>query len=290
MRLMLTGAGGFLGSRLLSFYGEKNEVWAPAHGGLDLTDGGAVSRGVRGFRPDAVVHCAAVSDVGACERNPALSLAVNVEGTKNLAAACGSGSPSDGPRLIFCSSDQVYFDGPGEEKTGMNQFAHCEKEILHPVPVYGQHKLLAERACRNLCPNSVILRLSWMYGELTQKERDEGRQNLGEIVRRMVREDVEWFFSDADYRGVTDAWEAVGYVEAAFSLPPGIYNFGSPNTLSLYETVRAVLRPLGKEKLARPAEGNRPRNLCMDPGKARAHGIRFRDTAQGLSDFLKAGI
>lgn len=290
MRLLLTGAGGFLGSRLFFFYRKKYEIWAPSRGELDLTDPKAVRSGVCSFKPDVVVHCAAISDVGTCEKNPELSLAVNVQGTRNLAAACApDGALCARPKFLFCSSDQVYFDGPAEGKYGMDFLAHQENEILHPIPVYGQHKLLAEQACRSLCPDSVILRLSWMYGELTEKERGKGRQNLGEILRRMAREDLEWPFSDGDYRGVTDVWEVVRHLETALSLPPGIYNFGSPNSVSLYETARRALKPFGKEKLACPAGGNRPRNLCMDPAKALEHGIRFPDTALGLSGFLRAG-
>ena len=37
MRIMLTGAGGFLGSRLFTHYREKYEVWAPSHKELDFT-------------------------------------------------------------------------------------------------------------------------------------------------------------------------------------------------------------------------------------------------------------
>ena len=109
-------------------------------------------------------------------------------------------------------------------------------------------------------------------------------------MRRMVREGQEQSFSTGDWRGVTDGNTVVRFLEPALDLPPGIYNFGSPNCLSLYETVRCVLKPFGKEKLACPTEGNRPRNLCMDPKKAIAHGICFPDTVQGLSDFLRSGL
>ena len=286
MRLLLTGAGGFLGSRLLSYYREKYEIWAPSHKELDLTDAKAVRDGMGAFAPDAVIHCAALSDVGSCEKDPGLSAAINVEGTKNLAACAGERKV----KLLFCSSDQVYFDGPAEGNYGVNFFAHRENEILHPIPVYGQHKVQAETLCQRLCPDSVILRLTWMYGELTKQEQDRGKRSLGEILRRMVREGQEQSFSTGDWRGVTDGNTVVRFLEPALALPPGIYNFGSPNCLSLYETVRCVLKPFGKEKLACPTEGNRPRNLCMDPKKAIAHGICFPDTVQGLSDFLRSGL
>ena len=103
MRIMLTGAGGFLGSRLFTYYREKYEVWAPSHKELDFTREESARKAVQDFHPDVLVHCGAISDVGACERDPELSMRVNVEGTRYLARAC----KVTGARMIMCSSDQV---------------------------------------------------------------------------------------------------------------------------------------------------------------------------------------
>ena len=42
MKIMVTGAGGFVGSRLTAYYGEKYDVWGVTHKDLDLTDEAAV--------------------------------------------------------------------------------------------------------------------------------------------------------------------------------------------------------------------------------------------------------
>ena len=89
MKIMVTGAGGFVGSRLVAYYGKKYDVWGVTHKDLDLTDEAAVFKTVEKYRPDVLLHCAAVSDVAECSKKPELSHAVNVLGTEYLAKACG---------------------------------------------------------------------------------------------------------------------------------------------------------------------------------------------------------
>ena len=127
MKIMITGAGGFLGSRLLSFYGEKYEVRGMTHRELDVTDAAKTLDAVGHFCPDVLIHCSAVSDVGTCEREPERSFAVNVTGSENLAAACAQ----TGAKLVLCSSDQVYFGNDGAEKAD-NQHA------AQPVAVFAR--------------------------------------------------------------------------------------------------------------------------------------------------------
>ena len=306
MRILLTGAGGFLGSRLLAYYGEKYEVWAPSHGELDFTEEEKTREAVRLFRPDVLLHCGAISDVGTCEREQELSLRVNVEGTRNLARSCRSA----GARMVMCSSDQVYFRRR-EEGESREAFLspHREEESCRPITVYGKHKLLAEEACLAEQPDSVILRLTWMYGELTEEERRKGKGNLAATLRKMLREKRRQTFLTTDYRGVTDVNEVVRQMEAAWRLRAGIYNFGSPSSGSIYETARSVLEAFGAGELGEPAERkNGLRNLAMDVGKAeRAESagrteqgagpedeknpgegtICFPDSAEGLKRFLK---
>ena len=93
MRIMLTGAGGFLGSRLFTYYREKYEVWAPSHKELDFTRKESARKAVQDFHPDVLLHCGAISDVGACERDPELSMRVNVEGTGIFSEKGRKGEP-----------------------------------------------------------------------------------------------------------------------------------------------------------------------------------------------------
>lgn len=116
-RLLITGASGFLGSRIAEFYKGKYEIFAPSHCEMDITDEEGVACRIAGLKPDIIVHCAAVSDTGRCEREPETSWKINVDGSVNIAKAAGQNQA----KCLICSSDQIYFgsrsDGPhsGEE-------------------------------------------------------------------------------------------------------------------------------------------------------------------------------
>lgn len=104
-KMIITGATGFLGSRAVDFYTGKYKVYAPTHRELDITDPQAAAHVIGRCQPDIVIHCAAISDVGQCEKEPEKSWAINVTGSINIAKASKEANAS----CILCSSDQVYF-------------------------------------------------------------------------------------------------------------------------------------------------------------------------------------
>lgn len=151
-KILITGGSGFLGSRLAYYYRDKYDLLLPSHSELNISREEAVKAYLEEHCPDAVIHCAALSNTWYCEQHPEESHRVNVQGTVRIAKAC----KLIGAKLVFMSSDQVYNGTPmlGPLK---------EEDVLQPVNFYGRHKLEAEqRALWNL-PDSVGLRLTWMY-------------------------------------------------------------------------------------------------------------------------------
>ena len=96
-----------------------------------------------------------------------------------------------------------------------------------------------------------------------------------------------------EYRGVTYVWEVVKNMEKAMSLPGGIYNFGSGNTLNSYDLhlIAAELMELKKpaEWILRDEErfSDEPRNLTMDCSLIKGHGITFYDSIEGIENAIK---
>ena len=281
MKLLVTGASGFLGRRTAAYLQSLgHEVLTPAHTRLDITDAAAVRNWFREYAPEAVIHTAAVSDTGLCQRKPEWSEGINVTGCVHLAESCRE----FGSRLVLCSSDQVY---SGSAVPG----PHRETEALTPNNVYGGQKLRAEQRCLSVAPDTVCLRLSWMYStESCPGEHGHFLTTFRETLTDPSRP-LTWPVHDC--RGLTDVRNVIENLPQALTLPGGVYNFGSENKESTYHTVYRVLEALRMEAaLARlvpneTAFADAPRDISMDLSKTNAAGITFPSTVEGLLRALK---
>ena len=274
-KILLTGASGFLGNRILTYYKEKYQIFAPTHSEMDISDLDSILQYFKNHKPDIVIHCAAISDTGTCERNPDLSFTVNVTGSENIAKA----SSLFGVKCILCSSDQVYCNSTYENE-------NYESDTVTPFNVYGKHKLAAENSCLELNADSVHLRLAWMYDskiDMTASRNDFAKQLL-----RSIREKSDLALPINDKRGIADVWEVVKNIERTFDLPGGVYNFGSPNYKSTYETALSVLDTLhcDASHLKENAYDN-ARNLSMSQEKLASYNIHFSSTEDALIRCLK---
>ena len=147
MRLLVTGAAGMLGRDVVAAAADAgHEVVPLARAELDITDADAVRAAVRDARPDAVINCAAWTDVDGAETHEEQATAVNGAGAGNVAAAA--------PYLVHVSSDYV-FDGEAHEP-------YREDAATAPRSAYGRSKLAGELAVDH--ERAAIVRASWLFG------------------------------------------------------------------------------------------------------------------------------
>lgn len=271
-RVLLTGAGGFVGARILQQLQGRLTLLPVAPGLLHTAGQQEVERLVAQAQPDVILHTAAISDTGYSEAHPEESCRANVLLPVWLAGAarhCGA-------KLVSFSSDQVYAGLPDD-----GPFA--EDVPLHPANVYGRHKLEAEERVLDLCPDSVHLRATWMY-DLPGYGLPV-RPNLPLNLLRAALRGEPATFSRREYRGVTYVRQAVENLLPALELPGGVYNYGSENALTMYETARVFCAALHIDPTLAP--GDRRRSLAMDCGKARRGGVVFDTTAEGIDRCLR---
>ena len=174
MKILVTGVNGQLGHDVLNEVirrghtgigsGSRPEYRGVPDGsaavsadyiGMDITREEQVLEKLRALRPEAVIHCAAWTDVDGAEEEANISrvFAVNEGGTRNLARACAD----VGCRMMYISTDYV-FDGQGSEawKPDCRDF--------HPLNVYGRSKLAGELALAEMLEQYFIVRIAWVFG------------------------------------------------------------------------------------------------------------------------------
>ena len=276
-KLLITGSGGFLGSRAAAYFNGKYHLCTPKHREMDITDRKSVEKAFVTYKPDVVIHCAAISDVGRCEKEPEMSWNINVNGCINMA----HWAEKIGAKCIICSSDQVYF---GSKAAG----AHKEEEHLLPHNLYGRQKLAAEEECLKVNPDCVLLRLSWMYDTKTVQEGEHGDFMRTFLAKIGSEEDL--CYPIWDVRGISNVNEVIQNLEATFGIAGGVYNFGSPNDRNMYETMKSVFEnlslDLGRLKPNKQAFQDNPRNISMDQDKIRECGIVFSSTIENLTKHI----
>lgn len=166
MKVLITGANGFVGQHLTIFLAERNytvvacsrgECRIPKCGSfeyysIDLTNENAVNNLVAAVSPDIIVHTAANSKPDDCHINRDTCLLQNVEATKYLVKALSGISTH--ARFIYLSTDFIFGeDGP-----------HSEDDVAGPLNFYGESKLLAEQAVKASNISYAIVRPVFIYG------------------------------------------------------------------------------------------------------------------------------
>lgn len=163
MRILITGASGFLGWNVCRRFvargdadvlATRNKSPVPPEAtpiDADFDEPASASRAVEKAKPDAIVHCAALATPGVCERDPDRAFRVNAEATARLLDAAGV----RGAYAIVCSTDLV-FDGTRGD--------YREDDPVRPLMTYGRTKVAAEQAAARAPGEVAVVRLSLMYG------------------------------------------------------------------------------------------------------------------------------
>jgi dTDP-4-dehydrorhamnose reductase len=187
--IFVLGSRSQLGSEIFRLLGEQTNVYGATRSDLDITDESAVVAYLRQIRPEVVIHCAAWTDVDACEADPDRAFAVNAEGTRHVASACRE----IGATMMYVSTDYVF--------DGQKMSPYVETDLPNPLSVYGRSKLAGEKATADLVEKHIIIRTSWMYGltgknfvrtmiDLGQQQLDAGKSGRVAEPIRVVNDQI----------------------------------------------------------------------------------------------------
>jgi dTDP-4-dehydrorhamnose reductase len=272
MRLLVTGAAGMLGRDVVAAAeGAGHDVTALARRDLDIADAGAVRAAVAAARPDAVVNCAAWTDVDGAEVNEVEATAINGTGAGNVAAAA--------PYVVHVSSDYV-FDGVASEPYG-------EEDPTGPRTAYGRSKLAGEHAV-GAAGDHAIVRSAWLFGA-------HGRNFVATMLRLAEDRDEVTVVADQVGCPTFTGHLAPALVEVAERKLTGVLHVAGGGACSWCELARATFEEAGADCRAVPvttAEFPRPaeRPAWSVLRSTRADAPVLPPWREGLAAYLRSEV
>jgi dTDP-4-dehydrorhamnose reductase len=279
MRILVTGAGGQVGSELAAHLTHHDTV-ALDRSALDVSDRTRVEQLVGSIVPDAVVSCGAWTDVDGCEADPERAFLTNALGVRHLAVACAR----VGAHLVHVSTDYVF--------AGDQEAPYREWDRPDPRSVYGRSKLGGELELMAHARSWALARTSWVFGR-------RGRNFVDTILARARQGDPLSVVTDQ--RGCpTYAPDLAGVLaRLATGRHQGVFHVTNQGACTWHDLARATLELAGLDPamvgettsaaLARPAP--RPVNSVLADTVLGAAGLsRLRPWREALEAKLTAPV
>jgi dTDP-4-dehydrorhamnose reductase len=272
MRLLVTGAAGMLGRDVAAAAESAgHDVTGLARRDLDITDPDAVRAAVAAARPDAVINCAAWTDVDGAEEHEADALRINGTGAGNVAAAA--------PYVVHVSSDYVF--------EGSATLPYRESDATAPAGAYGRSKLAGEVLVAAAGEHAIV-RSAWLFGI-------HGSNFVATMLR--LGEDRDKVNVVADQFGCpTFTGHLAGaLVDIAERRLSGILHVAGGGSCSWHELAQATLDEAGLDCRAAPvttAEFPRPapRPAWSVLGSTRPDAPVLPPWRDGLSAYLRSEV
>jgi dTDP-4-dehydrorhamnose reductase len=233
MRIVITGAGGQLGSLLATVAsGQGRDVRAFTSAQWDVSNPTAADEIVA--PGDVVINCAAYTNVDGAESDQATAHAVNAAGPGYIARACAR----VGAQLIHVSTDYVFSGDFG----GSAPRPYEPGDETDPLSVYGRTKLAGERAVLAALPQATVVRTAWLYTGGTGKD-------FVAVMRRLAA-------GDSPVQVVDDQTGSPTYVgdlvDALLQVADGevhasLVHAANAGAVSRFEQARAVFEEVGAD-------------------------------------------
>lgn len=275
-KLLLIGASGFLGRKLMPLLAPYFEVIGTHHSqtsvpgiSVDITNLPQVAKVMEEINPSIVILAAALADMDKCETDRELAIRLNVRGVENVAACCRN------RLLIYYSSDAI-FDGLHGN--------YREDDSPNPVNFYGETKLRGEQAVKKL-PHHLILRTCFIYSD-----QPESPKFISWVIRNLSEGKAVKVASDL----ITTPTFIDDLAHATLVLLQkkcrGIYHVAGATALSCYEMAlyiaqkwgfdTALIHPVQRREL--PWKAARAERATLNISKLQREGIMMSTFEQGM--------
>lgn len=277
-KILITGAKGMLGTALCPLL-EKYNIFGIDKDDCDITDKSSLANitGNRDF--DAIVHCAAYTNVDKAEEEKEEAFRVNVDGTANAVDI----AVKNKCLFIYISTDYVF---DGEKKS-----VYTEDDATNPLSVYGKSKLKGEKIAAKI-DKHIIIRTSWLFGS--------GGKNFVSTIAGIAKDKDSLSVVDDQIGSPTytlDLAKAITTILDIYfagKIRYGIYNVTNTGFCSWFDLAayivketgsKTALNPIKSEQFPRPAK--RPKNSMLSKEKFKNLSGHYLPAWQdAVSDYL----
>lgn len=298
MSILVTGAGGLLGSNIVDIaVGNGHDVFATHYSDppadtaatalqMDVTDTERLENLLAERDVSTVINCAAMTDVDECEANPEAARRINGEAPGRLAAVCSD----HGVEFCQISTDYVFSDPdvyPIPENTDMN-----------PIQTYGRTKLTGERSVQRNHADPLVARISFVFGV---NQIDETLKGLPAwILKRLGDDEPIPLYTDQHISPTLARHAGEAILGLLSSDASGVYHCSNAGCTTPYEFGQYLVQIAGMRDTSllttsslrdRDMDAERPTCVCLDVEKTEQElGRRQRSWKDGLraiADYLK---
>lgn len=276
MKVLITGGKGMLGRTLQQSWQDWELIIADLPE-ADICDPAGFDKLIAESKPDAVVHCAAMTQVDRCETESELAYKLNAFGTGVVASACHR----HGVRLAAISTDYVFSGDMGRP-------CH-EWDIPAPKTVYGASKLAGEEMVRIHCPNHLIVRVAWLYGV--------GGPSFVHTIRKAAAEGKDLKVVQDQIGNPTSAFAVANHLRLLLERPEltGTFHLTCEGEASWYEFACELTRLAGLSPKIEPCTGKefprpapRPADSRLEKRALKFAGLPpMPDWREVLAEFMK---
>ena len=280
MKIIVTGANGQLGRAVNEEYADSSHIQLinTDVGELDITDVNKVLEFAREVKPDAIINCAAHTNVDACETQQDLAYKINAIGARNMAIA----ARETGARLMHISTDYV-FEGNGTRP-------YTEFDKVNPISVYGETKLAGENFVRQFADRFYIVRTAWLYGE---------GKNFARTMMRLSKEHEEIRVVNDQVGSPTSAVELARAIKYLLETENyGLFHGTCEGSCSWADFATEVLRLAGSKTKIIPvtseeygAAANRPHYSILENYMLKlTEGYEFARWEDAIVEYMKGEL
>ncbi len=273
MKILITGSKGQLGQELLSL---TNETIIDTDIELNIVDLDTLYRFVKDKHFDAIINCAAYTNVDGCEDNIDDAYHINAVGARNLALI----AEQKKAKLFHISTDYV-FDGLSKEP-------YREYDVPNPQSVYGKSKLLGEHFVRDFCGKYFIIRTAWLYSKINK--------NFVQTMISLGQSKNEINVVNDQRGNPTNVKDLANHILSLLRTDYyGIYHITGKGECSWYDFAKRIMELSGSKCRVNPItskeypqKAKRPKYSSLDNLALRASiGDHMRDWDVALEDYFK---